>query len=362
MASRYSSRRSNPSPTSSEARRHPSDLAVAKTNNPANLSSMLKKLIDGKKTNPKPGSSYRVALPIPADPIAGDLKKSGSSKGSNFTALHRKLFQKGGSADRKELTEVKPNTRTLAMVLRNEKELMDRNLEYEAEKSKLRSLIEEKDREVEKLRDLCLKQRKEIKVLKDAILFPDEMNSQLQVMLEEQGSELKQAKKLIPSLQKQVSSLTGQLQCLAEDLAEVKADKYVVNSCFDGRASSPRTPILFKEAANSFEYSSGEPLSTQNGTADDFFEDLNPCLTPSYSNKKSKDCDEEFGFNSPKEEVSFLRARTLSPDASINSSNGILSKSSEHQQRTRLFCATRRIHRSDETKWSAGKAKSHKFF
>lgn len=74
---------------------------------------------------------------------------------------------------------------------------------------------------MEKLRDLCLKQRKEIKVLKDAILFPEEMNSQLQMMLDEQGSELKHAKKLIPSLQKQVSSLTGQLQCLAEDLAEV---------------------------------------------------------------------------------------------------------------------------------------------
>lgn len=75
--------------------------------------------------------------------------------------------------------------------------------------------------QVEKLKDLCLKQREEIKALKSAILFPDVMNSQLQELLEKQGSELKQAKQLIPSLQEQVTSLTGQLQWLAEDLKEV---------------------------------------------------------------------------------------------------------------------------------------------
>ena len=66
-----------------------------------------------------------------------------------------------------------------------------------------------------------MKQREEIKSLKSAILFPDVMNSQLQELLEKQGSELKQAKQVIPALQQQVSSLTGQLQSLAEDLAEV---------------------------------------------------------------------------------------------------------------------------------------------
>lgn len=74
---------------------------------------------------------------------------------------------------------------------------------------------------MDKLKDLCLKQREEIKSLKSAILFPDVMNSQLQELLEKQGSELKQAKQVIPNLQRQVTSLTGQLQCLAEDLAEV---------------------------------------------------------------------------------------------------------------------------------------------
>lgn len=75
--------------------------------------------------------------------------------------------------------------------------------------------------QVEKLKDLCLKQREEIKSLKTAILFPDVLGSQLQDLLEKQGSELKQAKQLIPSLQRQVTSLTGQLHFLAEDLKEV---------------------------------------------------------------------------------------------------------------------------------------------
>lgn len=75
--------------------------------------------------------------------------------------------------------------------------------------------------QVEKLKDLCLKQRDEIKSLKNAILFPDALNCQLQDLVEKQGSELTQAKQLIPTLQRQVTSLTGQLQCLAQDLAQV---------------------------------------------------------------------------------------------------------------------------------------------
>lgn len=47
------------------------------------------------------------------------------------------------------------------------------------------------------------------------------MNSQVQELMEKQTSELKQARQLIPSLQRQVTSLTDQLQYLAEDLAEV---------------------------------------------------------------------------------------------------------------------------------------------
>ena len=79
-----------------------------------------------------------------------------------------------------------------------------------------------------------MKQREEIKSLKSAVLFPDVMNSQVQNILEKQGSELKQAKQLIPNLQRQVTSLTGQLQSLAEDLAQVKINTSILFSLLHG--------------------------------------------------------------------------------------------------------------------------------
>ncbi|KAF3619110.1 hypothetical protein FXO38_06432 [Capsicum annuum] len=45
---------------------------------------------------------------------------------------------------------------------------------------------------------------------------------ELKLMLEEKNREDLLEKQLIPNLQRQVTSLTGQLQCLAEDLAEAK--------------------------------------------------------------------------------------------------------------------------------------------
>lgn len=102
-----------------------------------------------KRPNPKPGSAGRAALVVPSDPIAEDLKKG--AKGSHFSALSRKLFQKGGTAERttaKALMETKTNARTLAMVLRSERELLTQNKEYEAEISELRLLIEEKNKKV----------------------------------------------------------------------------------------------------------------------------------------------------------------------------------------------------------------------
>lgn len=75
--------------------------------------------------------------------------------------------------------------------------------------------------QIEKLKDLCLKQREEIKALKDAVLFPDETNLQMHQLVEKQGEEIKKAKQVIPALQKEVSSLTAHLQCLALDLAQV---------------------------------------------------------------------------------------------------------------------------------------------
>ncbi|CAL5184011.1 unnamed protein product [Lathyrus oleraceus] len=245
------------------------------------VTTMVKKFMANKPKSVNPASTK---LFIPSDVIAKDLKKD-AKRVTGFSALQKKLFGKSGSCEKKEkvkaLTEVKGNTRTLAMVLRSERELLSINKEQEDEISRLKLVIENKNKEVEKLKDLCLNQREEIKSLKNSILFPEVMNSQLQELVEKQGSELKEAKQVIPSLQQQVSSLTGQLQSLAEDLAEVKADKYSAKTGFQGYGSSPRTPPPHgrEDASNSWDFSSED-------MADDLLlKDLNPCLTPYTANK-----------------------------------------------------------------------------
>ncbi|CAK9182264.1 unnamed protein product [Ilex paraguariensis] len=280
------------------------DIARTKTiKNDQNLTAMVKKFMEKRSTTKSTKTATN--LVIPTNFIGEDLKKT-ARKGTNFTGLHRKLFSKnlGSNKDeteKKALTEVKPNTRTLAMVLRSERELLSLNKEKEVEITRLKLTLEEKSTEVDKLKDLCLKQREEIKALKGAILLPDVMNSQLHELLEKQGLELKQAKQLIPSLHRQVTSLTSQLQYLAEDLAEVKAEKYSMGGCYNGHASSPRTPAFDQEeAANSLEFSSGD--HTTPGSPDDMFlKDLNPCLTPYYANTKSKEF-EAMGYDSPHDE------------------------------------------------------------
>ncbi|XP_057470633.1 uncharacterized protein LOC130759518 isoform X3 [Actinidia eriantha] len=126
-----------------------SDAAPMKVKNDANLSAMVKKLVAGK---PKKAEN----LVIPTDFIAEDLKKAGQ-KESNFAGLHRKLFSKGSAkkegSEKKALTDVKLNTnttdtRTLAMVLRSERELLSQNKEQEAEIAELKMMLEEKNREV----------------------------------------------------------------------------------------------------------------------------------------------------------------------------------------------------------------------
>ncbi|CAL9225780.1 unnamed protein product [Arabidopsis halleri] len=231
---------------------------VKADNYPGNLTYMMKKLMEMKKSNSK---SKRIELVIPEELRKIDTVKGGKSA---LGTLQRKLF---GKEKVKPLTEVKSNTRTLSMVLRSERELLSMNKDQEVEIAELKLQLEEKNREVEKLKDLCLKQREEIKSLKSAVLFPDAMNSQIS-----QIQELNQARQIIPNLQKQVISLNGQLQCIAQDLAEVKANKYLSESCYWQAQTS---------SYDSLEFSSGSP----DGLA---LEDLNPCLTP-YTKKKPKE-------------------------------------------------------------------------
>jgi hypothetical protein len=67
----------------------------------------------------------------------------------------------------------------------------------------LRLQLENKDREVERLKDLCLWQREEIRTLKDVVLF------------------LHVEPELEPNhrLRDDISTLTNQIQCLAQELA-----------------------------------------------------------------------------------------------------------------------------------------------
>ncbi|KAF3619106.1 putative RNA-dependent RNA polymerase 6-like isoform X1 [Capsicum annuum] len=219
---------------------------VGQTTHQSNFTSMVKKFVEHKSSSSskflKKEKKGDLKLVIPVDFIAEDLKKTAAKRGGGLSGLHKKLFKgstfsAGGGVKKKEegsgnkaLTEVKGNTRTLGMVLRSERDLLSMNKEQEDQIVELKLMLEEKNREVEKLKDLCLKQREEIKSLKNSILFPDVMNSQVQDLLEKQGSELRQAKQLIPNLQRQVTSLTGQLQCLAEDLAEVTTSHYCLPS------------------------------------------------------------------------------------------------------------------------------------
>lgn len=322
-----------------------------------NLAAMVKRFVDKKST------SKKVELVIPSDVIADDLKKT-ARKGAGLTVLQRKLFGKGSTEKEKNvkaLTEVKGNTRTLAMVLRSERELLSANKEQEIEINELKLLLEEKNREVEKLKDLCLKQREEIKGLKDAVLFPDVMNLQVHELLEKQGSELKQAKQLIPNLQRQVTSLTGQLQCLAEDLAEVKADKYSVRSCFPHHDSFPRTPSYdHEDASNSLEFSSSD--TTPDSPDDMLLKDLNPCLTPFSAKTKSKEF-EETSYDSPEIEASYRNRMHKLDQVGYNSCPRKLSKSSDccqgHNAGSRKARTTRR---SNESKVSSRKQTHRTYF
>ncbi|CAL5445229.1 unnamed protein product [Camellia sinensis] len=122
-----------------------SDVAQVRVKNDENFSAMVKKLIEKRAAKPKKAAN----LVIPADFIAEDLKKT-AKNGSNFSGLHRKLFGKGlGSvgSEKKALTEVKSNTRTLAMVLRSERELLSQNKEQEGEITELKMMLEGKNRE-----------------------------------------------------------------------------------------------------------------------------------------------------------------------------------------------------------------------
>ncbi|XP_051134813.1 uncharacterized protein LOC127254007 isoform X2 [Andrographis paniculata] len=266
------------------------DLSTKNGYGKINLGFTVKKFVDSRMASRNPKL---------ADIFGEDLKKA-VRKGAEFGGGLQKKFansKKEEQSTKKALTEVKSNTRTLGMVLRSERELLSKNKEQEELIFQLKLLLEQKITEVEKLKDLCLKQREEIKSLKSASNSHD-----LEIMVVKQGCELKQAKELIPSLQKQVTSLTGQLRCLADDLAEVKARKCYgrgISMDQDWGTDSTTSASCYRvdDGADSLEFCSGGDYYT---TPEDemLVKDLNPCLTP-YTTKSSSslfdDCDSPWG-------------------------------------------------------------------
>lgn len=91
---------------------------------------------------------------VAADFLAKDLKRVDSVKkgSSGLGGLHKKLFKggvkKGEESNRKALTEIKANTRTLGMVLRSERELLSLTKGQEDQIAELKALLEQKNREV----------------------------------------------------------------------------------------------------------------------------------------------------------------------------------------------------------------------
>ncbi|XP_071725149.1 uncharacterized protein [Rutidosis leptorrhynchoides] len=331
-----------------------------------NLTTLMKKFME-RKSSSSSSRKHGGHFVIPSEVIAEDLKKmTMAKKGTNFTSgLQKKLFGKQIEKEVKALTEVKGNTRTLAMVLRSERELLTANKDLELEIQRINSLLDDKNNEVEKLKDLCLKQREEIKSLKSAVLFPESANLQLQELVEKQGSELKQAKQVIPTLQRQVTSLTGQLQFLAEDLAEVRAEKYSnsASAYLQRHSTSPRMPYNQKVSNNSLEFSSSD--FTMPGSPDDvFLEDLNPCLTPYCVKEKSKEF-EEIGYDSPTpcNENLMENKSGMYDELKFSSFSSKLSKSSDCCENNNIGSRmVRQARRSDGSKGTRGKQMHHRLF
>lgn len=273
------------------------------------MTALVKKFMHNKG---KPSASNASTLVIPADIIAEDLKKA-SAKATRVTSLQKKLLQKvsGKSSEtppsqKKLLTDSK-STRPLSVVLKIEQDLLQKNREYEMEIEELHKRLANKNAEVEDLRsmgimlkELCSKQQEEMKRLKGAFPTSKEDSPRLHELLEKQGRELKQARQVIPNLQEQVASLTSQLKCLAEGLAEVKADKEVMRAYFDGHISTPKTPVIHQEPEDSKDLSNSDP-ATPVSQEDMILKDMNPCLTPYYARTKSEEY-EVIGFGLTDEE------------------------------------------------------------
>lgn len=136
MASRYNSYDSDLSSSKSNKASSCKAILRSKTDNPGNLTCMMKKLME---MNPK---SKRADLLIPEEALK---TVRGGGKSTTLGTLQRKLF---GKDKVRALTEVKGNTRTLSMLLRSERELLSTNKDQEVQIADLKLHLQDKNTEV----------------------------------------------------------------------------------------------------------------------------------------------------------------------------------------------------------------------
>ncbi|GJW87380.1 hypothetical protein Tco_0162720 [Tanacetum coccineum] len=122
-------------------------LAKSKTNNNNNLSGMVKKYFTEKRSN-----KLMVVDPNFIANLDFDNKKKKKVTSGLGGLMHKKLFGSGDGKKKKALTELKQpnnavNARTLAMVLKSERELLSQNKDQESEILQLKSILNDKNTE-----------------------------------------------------------------------------------------------------------------------------------------------------------------------------------------------------------------------
>ncbi|KAH8973609.1 hypothetical protein BDL97_01G057300 [Sphagnum fallax] len=161
--------------------------------------------------------------------------------------------------------------RRLSQVLRSENAVLEQNQQYLKELQQLREQIAQKDQEVERLtsagmllKQLCTTQGEELKALKEAFPALLKEMSELRDTHGKQERESDTAQRVV-TLQDEISSLQGKIECLTADLKQARAvssklaerlDKTERFSCQSGRRlnHSSEADIVPAAAAQPFRW------------------------------------------------------------------------------------------------------------
>ncbi|CAN5952198.1 unnamed protein product [Sphagnum jensenii] len=129
--------------------------------------------------------------------------------------------------------------RRLSQVLRSENAVLEQNQQYLKELQQLREQIAQKDQEVERLtsagmllKQLCTTQGEELKALKEAFPALLKEMSELRDTHGKQERESDTAQRVV-TLQDEISSLQGKIECLTADLKQARAVSSKLAECLD---------------------------------------------------------------------------------------------------------------------------------